>query len=78
MDFLFNISVEGLRWLGDVTGLGYVAINVIIFLMVEPLIFLWMLYKIIILNNERNSYRSMLGSTILQYQEEVSRLSKSI
>lgn len=74
MDFLFNISVEGLRWLGNITGLGYVAVNVIIFLIIEPLVFLWMLFKIIVIRNERNTYRDMLQSTILECREKISRL----
>lgn len=46
MGVVFNLCVQLLILLGNITGIGYVAINVIIFCIVEPIVFLIMAYII--------------------------------
>ncbi len=47
MEKTFDICVEILKWLGNVTGFTYKEINVIIFVILEPLLFFIMLYFVI-------------------------------
>ena len=52
MDNLFDTCVEFLGWLGDVVGLSYKEINIWIFVIIEPIIFILMLVWIIRLRNK--------------------------
>jgi len=58
MDNLFDACVEFLRWLGDIVGLSYKEINIWIFVIIEPIIFILMLLWILkfkkILNKLKN------------------------
>ncbi len=47
MEKIFDICVEVLKWLGNLTGFTYKEINVIVFVILEPLVFLIMLYFVI-------------------------------
>ena len=47
MDEIFNACVELLKWLGQILGLTYNEINVWIFVIIEPIIFIIMLIWII-------------------------------
>jgi len=51
-DKLFNKCVELLVYLADITNLSYQEINVWIFIIIEPIIFLLMFLYIIYLNNK--------------------------
>ena len=46
MGQLFDLCVQFLLWLGRMTGTTYVEINIIIFCILEPIIFLVMAYII--------------------------------
>lgn len=47
MDNLFDACVEFLRWLGNVVGLSYKEINIWIFVIIEPIIFIIMFLWIV-------------------------------
>jgi hypothetical protein len=47
MNFIFNKCVDFLMWLGPLFNLTYKEINVLIFVIIEPIIFLIMLFIII-------------------------------
>ena len=47
MGSLFDLCVHFLKWLGNMVGMSYVEINIWIFCIIEPLIFILMLYIII-------------------------------
>jgi len=47
MSEIFQLCVDLLNYLAKEFGLSYVQINVIIFCIVEPLVFFWMLIIII-------------------------------
>ena len=47
MDKIFDACVELLKWLGNILGLSYNEINVWIFVIIEPIIFIVMLVWII-------------------------------
>ena len=47
MDNLFDACVEFLRWLGTLVGLSYKKINIWIFVIIEPIIFILMLFWIL-------------------------------
>lgn len=47
MGSLFDLCVQFLKWLGNMVGMSYVEINIWIFCIIEPLIFLLILYIII-------------------------------
>ncbi len=47
MDKTFDICVEMLMWLANLTGFTYKEINIIIFVILEPLVFFIMLYFVI-------------------------------
>jgi len=44
---LFDLCVDLLIWLGDLLGISYEAINIWIFVIIEPIIFIIMLILII-------------------------------
>ena len=44
---LFDLCVDLLIWLGDLLGISYEAINIWIFVIIEPIIFIIMLVLII-------------------------------
>lgn len=46
MEVVFNLCVQLLILLGKIIGISYVQINVIIFCIVEPIVFLIMAYII--------------------------------
>lgn len=46
MGQLFDLCVQFLLWLGRMTGTTYVEINIIIFCILEPIVFLVMAYII--------------------------------
>ena len=47
MDNLFDACVEFLGWLGTLVGLSYKEINIWIFVVIEPIIFILMLFWIL-------------------------------
>ena len=47
MDNLFDACVEFLRWLCNVVGLSYKEINIWIFVIIEPIIFILMFLWIV-------------------------------
>jgi len=55
MDNLFDACVEFLRWLGGIVGLSYKEINIWIFVIIEPIIFILMLLWILKLKNPKSS-----------------------
>ena len=55
MDNLFDACVEFLRWLGEIVGLSYKEINIWIFVIIEPIIFILMLLWILKLKNPKSS-----------------------
>ena len=46
MNELFNWCVEFLVWLADVVGMTYEEVNIWIFVIMEPLVFVFMLWVI--------------------------------
>ena len=57
MDNLFDACVEFLRWLGNFVGLSYKEINIWIFEIIEPIIFILMLLWIVKLRRKlKNKY----------------------
>ena len=58
MDNLFDACVEFLRWLGDMVGLSYKEINIWIFVIIEPLIFILLLFWILRLRNKLKKYNN--------------------
>ena len=55
MDNLFDACVEFLRWLAGIVGLSYKEINIWIFVIIEPIIFILMLLWILKLKNPKSS-----------------------
>jgi len=49
---LFNKCVDILLYLTDVTGLSYQEVNVWVFVIIEPAIFIIMLFYILYINNK--------------------------
>jgi len=43
MSFIFDLCVKSLVWAGDLFGMSYVQINVWIFCIIEPIIFIVLL-----------------------------------
>ena len=58
MDNLFDACVEFLRWLGDIVGLSYKEINIWIFVIIEPIIFILMLLWILKLKKTLNKLKN--------------------
>ena len=58
MDNLFDACVEFLRWLGGIVGLSYKEINIWIFVIIEPIIFVLMLVWIIGLRNKLYKFKN--------------------
>ena len=52
MDNLFDICVELLKWLGGVVNLSYKEINIWVFVIIEPIIFILMLIWILRLKSK--------------------------
>ena len=61
MDNLFDACVEFLRWLGTLVGLSYKEINIWIFIIIEPIIFILMLFWILKLRRKlkNKSYKNL-------------------
>ena len=61
MDNLFDACVEFLRWLGTLVGLSYKEINIWIFVIIEPIIFILMLFWILKLRRKlkNKSYKNL-------------------
>ncbi|MCP5063905.1 MAG: hypothetical protein GY936_15775 [Ignavibacteriae bacterium] len=58
MDNLFDICVELLKWLGGVVNLSYKEINIWVFVIIEPIIFILMLVWIIRLKSKINKLKN--------------------
>lgn len=58
MDNLFDDCVKFLQWLGPVFGLSYKEVNVWIFVIIEPLIFILLLFWILRLRNKLKKYNN--------------------
>ncbi len=58
MDNLFDICVELLKWLGGVVNLSYKEINIWVFVIIEPIIFILMLVWIIRLKIKINKLKN--------------------
>lgn len=43
---VFNGCVQFLLWLGDLTELGYVGVNVVIFCIIWPAVTIWLVWKV--------------------------------
>jgi hypothetical protein len=50
--YIFHACVIFLLWLGELTGLGYYGINVLIFCVIWPLFTLWLIWLVIKQRNE--------------------------
>ena len=59
MDNLFDACVEFLRWLGGIVGLSYKEINIWIFVIIEPIIFVLMLVWILKLKRKLNKLKNI-------------------
>ena len=57
MDNLFDICVELLKWLGGVVNLSYKEINIWVFVIIEPIIFILMLVWILRLKSKINKLK---------------------
>jgi len=57
MDNLFDICVELLKWLGGVVNLSYKEINIWVFVIIEPIIFILMLIWILRLKSKINKLK---------------------
>jgi hypothetical protein len=44
--YTFHVCVLFLIWLGDLTGLGYYGINVLIFCVIWPIFTLWLIWVV--------------------------------
>jgi len=53
MDYLFDKCVEFLLYLCDITGFSYKEINVLIFIIIEPIVFLIMFVYIVYINRNK-------------------------
>ena len=58
MDNLFDICVELLKWLGGVVNLSYKEINIWVFVIIEPIIFILMLVWILRLKSKINKLKN--------------------
>ena len=58
MDNLFDICVELLKWLGGVVNLSYKEINIWVFVIIEPIIFILMLIWILRLKSKINKLKN--------------------
>ncbi|MBW6536857.1 MAG: hypothetical protein K0B11_17750 [Mariniphaga sp.] len=56
MNELFNWCVEFLVWLADLVGMTYEEVNIWIFVIIEPLVFVLMLWVII---RQRRKFRKI-------------------
>ncbi len=52
MNDIFNLCVNFLNWLANVTGTSYVFVNVVIFCFIWPLLTVWMGFKILQLSKK--------------------------
>ena len=57
IEFVFVCCVEFLEWLGELTGLGYIGINVWIFCVIVPIVFFLMAGYIIYLRHQLKKVR---------------------
>jgi hypothetical protein len=55
MNKIFDLCVKLLEWLADLTGRTYEEINVIIFVVLEPIVFLMLIGYIVILRKRLSS-----------------------
>jgi len=46
METIFYYCVQLLQWMADVTGTTYIEVNVVVFCIIEPLLFIYLLFKI--------------------------------
>jgi hypothetical protein len=46
MNNIFDKCVQLLLWLAGITGMTYKEINVVIFCIIEPIIFIYLIYKL--------------------------------
>ena len=58
MDNLFDACVELLIWLSNILGLSYKEINIWIFVIIEPIIFVLMLVWILKLKRKLNKLKN--------------------
>jgi hypothetical protein len=60
VDQVFNLCVDLLLWLGDLTGLGYNGINVLIFCVIWPVFTLLLMYVVYVQRKEiTNIHKAM-------------------
>jgi hypothetical protein len=57
MNKIFDLCVQLLLWVADLTGMTYEAVNVIFFVFIEPLLFLMLIVWIIVLKSRLNELR---------------------
>lgn len=62
MTEIFNGCVDLLKFLAKEFGLTYVQINVIIFCIIEPIVFIWMLVIIIKQRKQIKSLKKVINS----------------
>ena len=47
VNYIFHLCVVFLFWLGELTGLGYYGINVLIFCVIWPLFTIWLIWLVL-------------------------------
>jgi hypothetical protein len=59
MNKIFDVCVKLLEWLADLTGTTYEEINVIIFVILEPIVFLFLIGYIIFLRKRISKFNTL-------------------
>lgn len=64
MSEIFQACVDLLNYLAKQFGLSYVQINVIIFCIIEPIVFIWMLVIIIKQKRQIKSLKKVISNSV--------------
>lgn len=64
MSEIFQLCVDLLNYLAKQFGLSYVQINVIIFCIIEPIVFIWMLVIIIKQKRQIKSLKKVISNSV--------------
>jgi hypothetical protein len=59
---LFSLCAVSLWLLGEVTGIGYVSVNVLLFCYLMPLVFVFLLFKIFSQKSEIKSLKEFINN----------------
>ena len=60
--FIFRACVNFLLWLGNLTGLGYMGINVLIFCVIWPIFTVWLIWLVFKQRKGIQELRNILSS----------------